>query len=187
MNKKQNCLELPEFFSVGSFFFGVITTAIMKQMLFSLTPLTFVVFFNVVNRQKHNYQPDLYLQQAEYNEKLYQDLITFSDDYKYKKLELEKLIEEAQQQRLQLESSTKECLSNSQLGSIVTRLNELESCWVELDVKLEESLDKAKISFLINQLNSLSSNQDKLSNDVESQLNKFRESLEHIEDFLESI
>ncbi|WP_017295882.1 hypothetical protein [Geminocystis herdmanii] len=58
MNKKQNWLELAEFFSVGSFFFGVITTAITKQMLFSLTPLTFVVFFNVVNRQKHNYQPE---------------------------------------------------------------------------------------------------------------------------------
>ncbi len=153
MNKKQNWLELAEFFSVGSFFFGVITTAITKQMLFSLTPLTFVVFFNVINRQKHNYQANLYSQQAQHTQELYQDLITFSDDYKYQKLELEKLIEEAKKQRLEIEK----------------------------DAKLEESRNKTTINSLINQLNSLSANQDKVSNYVYSELDKFIQSVENLQ------
>jgi len=125
MNKKQNWLELAEFLSVGSFFFGVIITAITKQMLFSLTPLMFVIFFNIITRQKY--------------------------------------------------------INHSQLDSIVTRLDELESSWVKLKIELEESLNNTKINSLINQVNSLSSNQEKVSNYLYSELYKFIQSVENLQ------
>jgi hypothetical protein len=151
MNKKYNWLELAEFFSVGSLFFGVITTAITKQILFSLTPLSFVLFFNLVNRQRYNYQPDKILEQYQQTQDLHQDLITFSDDYKYQKLELEKLIEEAKKQRLALERKTNEYLVNTDIGLLLTQLNNLKS------------------------------NQDKVSNYVYSELDKFSQSLENLQ------
>jgi hypothetical protein len=138
VNKKQNWLELAEFFSVGSFFFGVVITAITKQMLFSLTPLTLVVFFNAVNRQKHNYQPDLYLQQIEYTKELYKDLITFSDDYKYQKLELEKLIEEAKKQRLEPEKEAKLIQSVENLQININQVSQIQESINTIENRLEK-------------------------------------------------
>lgn len=187
MNKKYNWLELAEFFSIGAFFFGVISTAITKEILFSLIPLIFVIFFNIINRQRHSYQKDKILEQQQQIHDLQQQLVSFTDEYKTQnlgvenlrddvnnqRLELEKVIEDANQQRLLAENKNKEYIDK------ITEKVKKEI--LELENKTNEYLANTDIDSLLTQLNNLQSHGDKLSNYVDSELNKFRQSLDNLQ------
>ncbi len=112
MNKKYDWLELAEFFSVGIFFFGVISTAITQEILFSLIPLSFVILFNIINRQRHGYQRDKILEQKQQIQDLQQQLINFTNEYKAQKLELENLKKDVNRQRLEQENKTQELINS---------------------------------------------------------------------------
>ena len=121
MNKKYNWLELVEFFSIGSFFLGVITTAITKQILFFLIPLSFALLFNIINRQRDNIKM---LEQSKYTKELYDNLSTLRNDYKLQKLEIRQLMEQLNKQKLELENKQKLELENKQKLELENKNNQ---------------------------------------------------------------
>lgn len=56
MLKTNSWIELAEYSSLGGLVFGIITTAITKQLLYSFTPLTFALFLNSLSLQKYKTQ-----------------------------------------------------------------------------------------------------------------------------------
>lgn len=140
MINKQSKLDLAEYFSIGALFFGLITTAITKQLLYSLTPLAFSLFFNNINLQRYKKQSNLSLEQSQQIDKLYHDLINFGEDYKYQKLELESLIKEVKERETNFEQKINQHIDRSSNSSILNRLSSLEYSKLELERKVQASI-----------------------------------------------
>lgn len=187
MKKKYNWLELAEFFSIGAFFFGVISTAITKEILFSLIPLIFVIFFNIINRQRHSYQKDKILEQQQQIQDLQQQLVSLTDEYKTQNLGVENLIDDVNKQRLKLEkviedANKQRLLAENKNKEYIDKIREeVKKEILELENKTNEYLANTDIDSLLTQLNNLQSHGDKLSNYVDSELNKFRQSLDNLQ------
>ena len=134
MLERQSRLDLAEYFSIGALLFGIITTAITKQLLYSLTPLAFTLFFNTVNLQKYKKQSRLSLEQNQKINNIYHDLITFSEDYKYQKLELEALVKKdvfpAGSMKPKVEAAIKFAKSKKGRISIITSLEKAPKAFV---------------------------------------------------------
>lgn len=149
MSKASKWLELAEYSSLGGIIVGTVATTITKQFLYSFTPFAFAFFVNYANFKKYKNESLLLYQTTKGNvetyqkenielkniliEKQYQDnellqgLIAFADEYKYRKLELESLIEKAIVQKTELDNKLNQHFSNSQLVTIFNRLSNLEN------------------------------------------------------------
>lgn len=140
MIDKQSRLDIAEYFSIGALFFGLVTTAITKQLLYSLTPLAFSLLFNNLNLQKYKKQSNLSLEQSQQIENLHHDLINFSDDYKYQKLELESLIKEAKEQEIKLNRASERYIDKTEISSVLNQLGNLETSKVEFERKIQVNI-----------------------------------------------
>ncbi|MDJ0647256.1 MAG: hypothetical protein QNJ60_00990 [Xenococcaceae cyanobacterium MO_188.B19] len=72
--KTSTWLELAEYLSLGSLFFGVITTVITKEILYLFIPLSFTFLFNTINIQKYKKNNRLVLTELQQNHKNYNDI-----------------------------------------------------------------------------------------------------------------
>lgn len=140
MIDKQNRLDIAEYFSIGALFFGLVTTAITKQLLYSLTPLAFSLLFNNINLQRYKKQSNLSLEQNQQIDKLHHDLINFSDDYKYQKLELESLIKEAKEREIEFNRVINQYINKTEISSVLSQLGNLETSKVEFEGKIQTSI-----------------------------------------------
>ena len=148
MSKTSKLLEIAEYSSFGSLVFGAITTAITKQVLYSVTPVAVTFFFSSLNNQRYKKKftkqnqeiQNLFEEESKKNNDLLQDLIAFSDEYKYQKLELESLIKKAQVQTKQLKEKIDGDLNSSVLDSIVNRLNNLELSNSKIEQKIDSNI-----------------------------------------------
>lgn len=166
MSKASKWLELAEYSSLGGIIVGTVATTVTKQFLYSFTPFAFAFFVNYANFKKHQNESSLLYQTTKDNVEIYkkenvelkkillenkqqdnellQGLIAFTDEYKYRKLELESLIEKAIIQKEELENKLNQHFSNSQLIPIFNRLSNLENEKSTVIKKIQSDLQNTK-------------------------------------------
>lgn len=170
MSKASKWLELAEYSSLGGIIVGTVATTVTKQFLYSFTPFAFAFFVNYANFKKHQNESSLLYQTTKDNVEIYkkenielkkillekkqqdnellQGLIAFTDEYKYRKLELESLIEKAIIQKAELDDKLNQHFSNSQLIPIFNRLSNLEhgksTVITKIQSELQDTKDKMK-------------------------------------------
>ena len=112
-------MDLVEYCTLGGCIFGLITTAITKQILYTLAPLTCTLFLNSINLQK-------YKKQLLNSNDLIQSLIAFDEEYKYRRIELEALTEEVTNKISEFKNIANDSYKASNLQSIQSELNDVK-------------------------------------------------------------
>ncbi|ACK73460.1 GUN4 domain protein [Gloeothece citriformis PCC 7424] len=198
---KRHWLTIAEYLLIASSLGGVVVTAITKQILFSVSPLTLALFLNVVNRQRQFKQLD----KLPENVKLisfYNDFVSITNDYRAYKLliqesmsytvQKEEIIQIIQQRLSELENSLhhlSHLAGNIQgmqqsLGELLKDKNVKEQRLSELETSLHH------LSHLAGNIQDMQQSLGELLKDKnvkEQRLSEVETSLDHLSHLIENI
>lgn len=159
--KRDNFLGLAEHCSVGGVFLGLICTVTTKQLIYSISPLAFYFLFNTARMKKYHEQSTLSIKQSQKIDEIYQDLMTFNNDYKYQKLEIEELLRKTKAEQLELNKTLVECINKNQNKHIEEQLLSLQSLNANLLQKTQSKLES--IEKRIEEVEKINLKSDKIS------------------------